>query len=151
MVSVWRQSTARARREQVVPMHSNGSRGTLMSYADHSMQRRLKSNTPYQCKGREILLFGDWKVECHVLVYSCKPTSSQCLTKPTSFFYYYCSATRYKQVSRHLIKVFSCDTFDICGFVWFVLTANIRVFVYSEHELMQAAGQRTVFLIQSTF
>ncbi len=25
---------------------SDGSRGTLMSYTDHSMQRRLKSNAP---------------------------------------------------------------------------------------------------------
>ncbi len=31
-------------REQVVPMLSNGSRDTVMSYTDHSMQRRLKSN-----------------------------------------------------------------------------------------------------------
>ncbi len=44
MVSVWHQSTARAIREQLVSMLSNGSRGTLMSYTDHSMQRRLKSN-----------------------------------------------------------------------------------------------------------
>ncbi len=27
-------------------MLSNGSRGTLMSYTDHSVQRRLKSNVP---------------------------------------------------------------------------------------------------------
>ncbi len=27
-------------------MLSNGSRGTLMSYTDHSAQRRLKSNAP---------------------------------------------------------------------------------------------------------
>ncbi len=27
-------------------MLSNGSRGTLMSYTDHSVQRRLKSNAP---------------------------------------------------------------------------------------------------------
>ncbi len=27
-------------------MFSNGSRGTLMSYTDRSMQRRLKSNAP---------------------------------------------------------------------------------------------------------
>ncbi len=33
-------------REQVVPMLSNGSRSTLMSYTDHSMQRCLKSNAP---------------------------------------------------------------------------------------------------------
>ncbi len=46
MVSVWHQSTARAIREQTDPMHSNRSRGTLMSYTDHSAQRRFKSNTP---------------------------------------------------------------------------------------------------------
>ncbi len=28
------------------PMLSNGSRGTLMSNTDHSVQRRLKSNAP---------------------------------------------------------------------------------------------------------
>ncbi len=28
------------------PLLSNGSRGTLMSYTDHSVQRRLKSNAP---------------------------------------------------------------------------------------------------------
>ncbi len=28
------------------PMLSNGSRGYLMSYTDHSAQRRLKSNAP---------------------------------------------------------------------------------------------------------
>ncbi len=45
MVSIWHQSTARAIiREQVVPKLSNGSRVTLMSYTDHSIQRRLKSN-----------------------------------------------------------------------------------------------------------
>ncbi len=38
------QSIARAVREQTDPMLSNGSRDTLMSYADHSMQR--KSNAP---------------------------------------------------------------------------------------------------------
>ncbi len=27
-------------------MHSNRSRGTLMSYGDHSAQRRFKSNAP---------------------------------------------------------------------------------------------------------
>lgn len=48
------------------------------------------------CKGREILLFRDWKVGCHVLVYCCKPTSSQCLTHFIGF-YYCCSSTRYKQ------------------------------------------------------
>ncbi len=29
------------------PMLSNGSRGTLMSYTDHSVRRRLESNTPH--------------------------------------------------------------------------------------------------------
>ncbi len=46
MVSVWHQSTARAIREQIDPMFSNGSHGTLLSYTDHSVQHRLKSNTP---------------------------------------------------------------------------------------------------------
>ncbi len=49
MVSVWHHSTARAIREQTDPMLSNGSRGTLMSYTDHSVQRRLKSNAPFGC------------------------------------------------------------------------------------------------------
>ncbi len=35
-------------------MLSNGSRGTLMSYTDHSMQRRLKSNAPYVKRGAEL-------------------------------------------------------------------------------------------------
>ncbi len=46
MISVLHQSTVRTIREQVVPMLSSGSRGTLMSYTDHSVQRRLKSNSP---------------------------------------------------------------------------------------------------------
>ncbi len=46
MISVWHQSTARAIREQMVPVLSIGSRGSLMSYTDPSMQRRLKSNAP---------------------------------------------------------------------------------------------------------
>ncbi len=46
MVSVWHQSTAREIREQMKPMLSNGSRGTLISYTDHSVQRRFKSNAP---------------------------------------------------------------------------------------------------------
>ncbi len=33
-------------REQTDPMLSNGSRGTVMSYSDHSVQRRLNSNAP---------------------------------------------------------------------------------------------------------
>ncbi len=48
MVSVWHQSTTRAIREQMDPMLSNGSRGTLMSYTDHSVQRRLKLNAPIE-------------------------------------------------------------------------------------------------------
>ncbi len=31
-------------RKQMDPVLSNDSRGTLMSYTDHSVQRRLKSN-----------------------------------------------------------------------------------------------------------
>ncbi len=37
VVSVRHQSTARVIREQMKPMLSNGSRGTLMSYTDHSV------------------------------------------------------------------------------------------------------------------
>ncbi len=32
-------------------MLSNGSRGTLMSYTDHSVQRRFKSNAPTESRG----------------------------------------------------------------------------------------------------
>ncbi len=46
MVSIWHQSTAGAIREEMDPLLSNGSRGTLMSYTDHSVQRCLKSNAP---------------------------------------------------------------------------------------------------------
>ncbi len=46
MVSVWHQSTARAIIEQMDPMLSNGSRGTLMSYTDYSVQRCFKLNAP---------------------------------------------------------------------------------------------------------
>ncbi len=42
---VWHQSTARAIREQTDPMLSNSSRDTLISYTDHSAQRRLKSRS----------------------------------------------------------------------------------------------------------
>ncbi len=44
MVRVWHQSTARAIRELMNRLLSNGSRDTLMSYTDHSAQRRLKVN-----------------------------------------------------------------------------------------------------------
>ncbi len=46
MVSVWHQSTARAIRKHRIHRLSYRSRGTLMSYTDHSVQRRLKSNAP---------------------------------------------------------------------------------------------------------
>ncbi len=39
----------------MVPMLSNGSRGTLMSYTDHSAQRRLKSNALIQSRGIDSL------------------------------------------------------------------------------------------------
>ncbi len=47
MVSVRHQSTARAIRKHRFHLLSYRSRGTLMSYTDHSVQRRLKSNTPH--------------------------------------------------------------------------------------------------------
>ncbi len=47
MDSVGHQITARATREPTDPMLSNGSRGTLMSYTDHSVQHRLKSKHAY--------------------------------------------------------------------------------------------------------
>ncbi len=53
MITVWHQSTARAIRKQSDPMHSNRSRGTFMSYGDHSVQRRLKWNAP-KITAREI-------------------------------------------------------------------------------------------------
>ncbi len=34
-------------------MHSNRSRGTLMSYGDHSAQRRFKSNAPLVMPSRD--------------------------------------------------------------------------------------------------
>ncbi len=46
MVSVRHQSTARAIRKHRFHLLSYSSRGTLMSYTDHSVQRRLMSNTP---------------------------------------------------------------------------------------------------------
>ncbi len=46
MISVWHQSTARVVRKQRIRLLSYGSRGTVMSYTDHSAQRRFKSNTP---------------------------------------------------------------------------------------------------------
>ncbi len=45
MVSVWHQSTARVIRKRRIHLLYYRSRGTLMSYADHSVQRRFKSNT----------------------------------------------------------------------------------------------------------
>ncbi len=47
MLSVWHQSTARAIREPTDPKLANRSRDTLMSYTEHSAQRRFKSNTPF--------------------------------------------------------------------------------------------------------
>ncbi len=55
----WHQSTARATREQMDPMLSNSSRGTLMSYTGHSAQRRFKSNTPINRRESE--------TNCHVM------------------------------------------------------------------------------------
>ncbi len=49
MITLWHQSTARAIRKQSDPMHSNRSRGTLMSYGEHSAQRCFKSNAPIVC------------------------------------------------------------------------------------------------------
>ncbi len=46
MVGVWHQSTARTIRKPRIHLLSYRSRGTLMSYTDHSAQRRLKSNAP---------------------------------------------------------------------------------------------------------
>ncbi len=46
MVSVWNQSTTRAIRKHRNHLLSYRSRGALMSYTDHSVQRRLKSNAP---------------------------------------------------------------------------------------------------------
>ncbi len=36
----------------MAPVFSNGSRGTLMSYTDHSMQHRLKSNYSHVSRDR---------------------------------------------------------------------------------------------------
>ncbi len=44
-------------REQMDPMLPNGSRGTLMSYTDHSVQRRLKSNAPTDWISQRCLVF----------------------------------------------------------------------------------------------
>ncbi len=56
MISVYViQSTTWAIREQMDPMLSNGSRGTLMSYTDHSVQRRLMSNPPMALRAFEWL------------------------------------------------------------------------------------------------
>ncbi len=44
-------------REQMKPMLSNGSRGALMSYTDHSVQRRFKSNTPTDWISQHCLVF----------------------------------------------------------------------------------------------
>ncbi len=38
------------------PMLSTDSRDTLMSYTDHSMQRRFKSNAPYGRKASAALI-----------------------------------------------------------------------------------------------
>ncbi len=46
MVSVWHQSTAKAIQKHRIRLLSYRSRGTVMSYTDHSAQRRLKSNAP---------------------------------------------------------------------------------------------------------
>ncbi len=55
MVSVWHQSTARAIRKHRIRLLSYRSRGTVMSYTDHSVQSRLKSNAPNGRKPRPIL------------------------------------------------------------------------------------------------
>ncbi len=56
MVSVWHQSTARAIRKHRNHLLSYRSRGTLMSYTDHSAQHSFKSNVPiawHQSMARE--------------------------------------------------------------------------------------------------
>ncbi len=60
MISVWHQSTARAVIEQVDPMLSNHSRGTLMSYTDHCAQRRLKSNASSDYVRIKAPVVGGW-------------------------------------------------------------------------------------------
>ncbi len=46
MITVWHQSTARVIRMHRIRLLSYRSRGTLMSYGDHSAQRCFKSNAP---------------------------------------------------------------------------------------------------------
>ncbi len=47
MITLWHQSTARAIRMHWIRLLSYRSRGTLMSYGDHSAQRCFKSNAPF--------------------------------------------------------------------------------------------------------
>ncbi len=47
MITLWHQSTARAIRMHKIRLLSYRSRGTLMSYGDHSAQRCFKSNAPF--------------------------------------------------------------------------------------------------------
>ncbi len=46
MITLWHQSTSRAIRMHKIRLLSYRSRGTLMSYGDHSAQRCFKSNAP---------------------------------------------------------------------------------------------------------
>ncbi len=52
-------------------MLSNSSRGTLMSYTDHSVQRRFKSNTPTDWISQHCLVI-TWRVNASALVSSCR-------------------------------------------------------------------------------
>ncbi len=45
------------------PMFSNSSHGILMSYTDHSVQRRLKSNAPNAISGQviKVVALREWR------------------------------------------------------------------------------------------
>ncbi len=53
MITSWHQSTARAIRMHRIRLLSYRSRGTLMSYGDHSAQRCFKSNAPSSSRSLE--------------------------------------------------------------------------------------------------
>ncbi len=60
IITVWHQSTARAIREQTDPMHSNHSRGTLMSYGEHSAQRCFFVH-PFEARDFNVMKDWQWR------------------------------------------------------------------------------------------
>lgn len=78
----------------------------------------IRRNKSDQCKGREILLFGDWKDECHVLVYNRKPTSPKCLTH---FIFLTTTTAAPRNINRSVTALYKGIFMRNIWYLWFGL------------------------------